>query len=99
MMEEDKPRGRRGRTGGYARRQPHAAADVNEEEPRPIRRDHWDLEIATQGRRNRELERLLAHARLENFCDINCDDEGSEGSDIDSTESNNKEDENPLRVN
>ncbi|GJT46199.1 hypothetical protein Tco_0954914 [Tanacetum coccineum] len=38
MMEEDQPRGRRGRRGGYARRQPHPGADVNEEEPQPNRR-------------------------------------------------------------
>nr|GEV17079.1 putative RNA-directed DNA polymerase [Tanacetum cinerariifolium] len=67
MMEEDQPHGRR---GGYARRQPCAGADVNEEEPRPNRREHRDLEIAAQERRIRELERLLAHARLENFRDV-----------------------------
>ncbi|GJZ70530.1 hypothetical protein Tco_0634080 [Tanacetum coccineum] len=98
MMEEDQPRGRRGRRGGYARRQPRPGADVNEEEPRPNRRDHRNLEIAAQGRRIRELERLLAQARLDNFRDVNRDDEGSEGSDIDSTESN-EEDENPWGVN
>ncbi|GKE68319.1 transposon ty3-G gag-pol polyprotein [Tanacetum coccineum] len=64
-MAEDQPRGRRGRRGGYARRQPRPGADINEEEPRPNRRDQRDLEIAAQGRRIRELERLLAQARLE----------------------------------
>ncbi|GJY76131.1 reverse transcriptase domain-containing protein [Tanacetum coccineum] len=38
-------------------------------------------------------------AKLKNFRDVNRDDEGSEGSDIDSTESNNEEDENPWGVN
>ncbi|PWA46995.1 hypothetical protein CTI12_AA504100 [Artemisia annua] len=97
-MAEEQPRGRRGRRGGYARRQPHHGADVNEEEPRPNRRDQRDLEIAAQGRRIRELERLLAQARLENFRDDR-DDGESEGSDIDSTESKNEEDENPWGVN
>ncbi|GJS86349.1 aspartyl protease_2 domain-containing protein [Tanacetum coccineum] len=98
MMEEDQPYGRRGRRGGYPRRQPRPGAGVNEEEPRPNRRDHRDLEIAAQGRRIRELERLLAQARLENFRDVNRDDEGSERSYIDSTESK-EEDENPWGVN
>ncbi|GKC93244.1 RNA-directed DNA polymerase [Tanacetum coccineum] len=74
---------------------PRQGADVNEEEHRPNRRDQRDLEIAAQGRRIRELERMLAQARLENFRDVDRDDEGSQGSDIDSTESNNEEDENP----
>ncbi|GJZ47070.1 reverse transcriptase domain-containing protein [Tanacetum coccineum] len=51
-----------------------------------------------RGKKIREVERLLAQARLENFRDVNRDDEGSEGSDIDSTESN-EEDENPWGVN
>ncbi|GJW97046.1 reverse transcriptase domain-containing protein [Tanacetum coccineum] len=50
--------------------------DVNEEEHRPNRRDQRDLEIAAQGRRIRELERMLAHARLENFRDVKRGDEG-----------------------
>ncbi|GKG33700.1 hypothetical protein Tco_0433859, partial [Tanacetum coccineum] len=43
--EEDQPRGRRGRRGGYARKQPYPGADINEEEPRPNSRDQRDLEI------------------------------------------------------
>nr|GEV55749.1 NBS-containing resistance-like protein [Tanacetum cinerariifolium] len=62
------------------------------------RRDLRDLEIATQGRRIRELERLLAHARLDDFRDADRDEEESEGSDIDSTESNDEEDENRWGV-
>ena len=65
------------------RRQPHHGIDVNEEEPRPNRRDQRDIEIAAQGRRIRELERLLVQARLENFRDVDRDDGESEGSDID----------------
>nr|GEW22542.1 hypothetical protein [Tanacetum cinerariifolium] len=61
-------------------------------------RDLRDLEIATQGRRIRELERLLAHARLDDFRDADRDEEESEGSDIDSTESNDEEDENRWGV-
>ena len=98
-MAEEQPRGRRGRRGGYARGQPRQGADRNEEEPRPNRRDQRDLEIAAQGRRIRELERLLAHARLDDFRDADRDEEESGGSDIDSTESINEEDENPWGVN
>ncbi|GKD15277.1 hypothetical protein Tco_1199684, partial [Tanacetum coccineum] len=94
-VKDEQPRGRRGRRGGYVRGQPRQGADVNEEEHLPNRRDQRDLEIAAQGRRIRELERMLAQARLENFRDVDRDDEGSHGSDIDSTESNNEEDENP----
>lgn len=94
-MAEEQPRGRRGRRGGYARRQPHHGADVNEEEPLPNRRDQRDLEIAAQGRRIRELERLLAQARMDDFRGADRVEEESEGSDIDSTESNSEEDENP----
>ncbi|GKA38462.1 gag-pol polyprotein [Tanacetum coccineum] len=36
-MAEEQPRGRRGRRGGYVRRQPCHGADANEEEPRPNR--------------------------------------------------------------
>ncbi|GKD78537.1 RNA-directed DNA polymerase [Tanacetum coccineum] len=97
-MADEQPRGRRGRRGAYVRGQPRQGADVNEEEHRPNRRDQRDLEIAAQGRRIRELERMLAQARLENFRDVDRDDEGSQGSDIDSTESNNEEDENPRHV-
>ncbi|GJW17682.1 RNA-directed DNA polymerase [Tanacetum coccineum] len=68
---------------------------TTEEEPLPNRRDQRDLEIAAQGRRIRELERLLAQARLEDYRD----DEESEGSDFDSNESINEEDENPWGVN
>ncbi|PWA49561.1 hypothetical protein CTI12_AA478130 [Artemisia annua] len=95
-MAKEQPRGRRGRRGGYARGQPRQGADRNEEEPRPNSRDQRDLEIAAQGRRIRELERLLAQARLDDFCEAYRDEE-SEGSDINSTESNNEEDENPWR--
>ncbi|GKE69039.1 hypothetical protein Tco_1527111 [Tanacetum coccineum] len=59
-MAEEQPRGRR---GGYVRRQPRHRVDANEEEPRPNRRDQRDLEIAAQGRRIRELERLPGHYR------------------------------------
>ncbi|GJS12982.1 hypothetical protein Tco_0407454 [Tanacetum coccineum] len=90
-MAEDQPRGRRGRRGGYVRRQPRPGANINKEELRPNHRDQRDLKIAVQGRRIRELEGLLAQARLEN----DRDDEESEGSDFDSNESINKEDENP----
>ncbi|GJV24014.1 reverse transcriptase domain-containing protein [Tanacetum coccineum] len=44
------------------------------------------------------MERLLAHAILDDFCDANRDEEESEGSDIDLTETNNEEDENPWGV-
>ncbi|GKG22342.1 hypothetical protein Tco_0387645, partial [Tanacetum coccineum] len=54
----------------------------------------WSSRASRSGKKIREVERLLAQARLENFHDVNRDDEGSEGSDIDSTESNNEEDEN-----
>nr|GEX15088.1 Gag-Pol polyprotein-like protein [Tanacetum cinerariifolium] len=94
-MAEDQPRGRRGRRGGYARGQPRPGANINEEEPRPNRRDQRDLEIAAQGRRIRELERLLAQARLED----DRDNEESRRSDFDSDESINEEDENPWGVN
>ncbi|GKA40065.1 hypothetical protein Tco_0732658 [Tanacetum coccineum] len=57
------------------------------------------LEIAAQGRRIRELKRMLAHARKENFRDVDRDDEGSQGSDIESTESINEEDQNLQGVN
>ncbi|GJW43911.1 reverse transcriptase domain-containing protein [Tanacetum coccineum] len=98
-MADDQPCGRRGRRGGYARGQPHQGVGVNEEEHRPNRRDQRDLEITAQGRRIRELERLLAQARLEDFCDVDSDDEESGGSDFDSNESINEEDENPWGVN
>ncbi|GKE49175.1 hypothetical protein Tco_1480433 [Tanacetum coccineum] len=98
-MADDQPRGRQGRRGGYARGQPHQGVGVNEEEHRPNRRDQRDLEITAQGRRIRELERLLAQARLEDFCDVDSDDEESGGSDFDSNESINEEDENPWGVN
>ncbi|GJX64116.1 hypothetical protein Tco_0298459, partial [Tanacetum coccineum] len=62
-------------------------------------RDQRDLEIAAQGRRIRELERLLEHARFDDFRDVNRAEEESEGSDTHSTESYNEEDENPWGVN
>nr|GEZ31931.1 reverse transcriptase domain-containing protein [Tanacetum cinerariifolium] len=96
---EEQPRGRRGRRGGYVRRQPRHGADTNEEELRPNRTNQWDLEITAQGRRIRELKRLLAHARLDDFRDVNRVKEESEGSDIDSSESYSEEDENPWGVN
>nr|GEW69470.1 hypothetical protein [Tanacetum cinerariifolium] len=96
---EEQPRGRRGRRGGYVRRQPRHGVDTNEEELRPNRTDQRDLKIAAQGRRIRELERLLAHARLDDFRDVNRVKEESKGSDIDSTESYSEEDENLWGVN
>ncbi|GJT80165.1 reverse transcriptase domain-containing protein [Tanacetum coccineum] len=98
-MAEEQPRGCRGRRGGYVRRQPCHGVDANEEEPRPNRRDQRDLKIAAQGRRIRELERLLEHARFDDFHDVNRAEEESEGSDTHSTESYNEEDENPWGVN
>ncbi|GJZ12882.1 RNA-directed DNA polymerase [Tanacetum coccineum] len=53
------------------------------------------VEVDMRGRRIRELERLLAQARLED----DRDDEESGGSDFDSNESINEEDENPWGVN
>ncbi|GKD04838.1 reverse transcriptase domain-containing protein [Tanacetum coccineum] len=44
------------------------------------------------------MERLLAQARLDDFRDADRDEEESEGSDIDLTETNNEEDENPWGV-
>ncbi|GJX88764.1 putative reverse transcriptase domain, zinc finger, CCHC-type, aspartic peptidase domain protein [Tanacetum coccineum] len=72
-----------------------------EEQPRGRRgrRGGYDLEIAAQGRRIRELERLLEHARFDDFRDVNHAEEESEGSDTHSTESYNEEDENPWGVN
>ncbi|GKC73074.1 hypothetical protein Tco_1118957 [Tanacetum coccineum] len=70
-MAEEQPRHCRGRRGGYVRRQPRHGVDANEEEPRPNRRNQQDLKITAQGRRIRELERLLAHARLDDFRDVN----------------------------
>ncbi|GJZ71137.1 hypothetical protein Tco_0634988 [Tanacetum coccineum] len=94
-MAEEQPRGRRGRRGGYVRRQPCHGVNANEEEPRPNRRDQRDLKIAAQGRRIRELEHLLEKARFDDFRDVNRAEEESEGSDTHSTESYNEEDENP----
>ncbi|GJS22012.1 hypothetical protein Tco_0450644 [Tanacetum coccineum] len=96
-MAEDQPRGRRGRRGWICATCPAQPVQVatTEEEPLPNRRDQRDLEIAAQGRRIRELERLLAQARLED----DRDDEESGGSDFDSNESINEEDENLWGVN
>ncbi|GKG48041.1 hypothetical protein Tco_0509926, partial [Tanacetum coccineum] len=47
LMADEQPRGRRGRRGGYARRQPRQGVEVNEEEPRPNRRDQRDPEITS----------------------------------------------------
>ncbi|GKB31596.1 hypothetical protein Tco_0870997 [Tanacetum coccineum] len=99
MAEEEQPHGRRRRRGGYAHRQARPGVNANEEEPRPNHKDQRDLEIAAEGRRIRELERMLAQSRLENFCYVDRNNEGSQGSDIDSTENNNEEDENSLGFN
>nr|GEU76907.1 hypothetical protein [Tanacetum cinerariifolium] len=63
----------------------------SEEELQPHRRDHRDLKIAVQGRRIRELERLLAAVRVDAHRDFNrdgnrissSDDRDDEGSDTD----------------
>ncbi|GKD60989.1 hypothetical protein Tco_1298498, partial [Tanacetum coccineum] len=52
-----------------------------EEEPQPHRRDQWDLKIAAQGRRIRELERLLAVVRVDAHRDFNHDGDRVSSSD------------------
>ena len=105
-MADEQPRGRGGRRGGRVRGQPRRGVDGGEEVPQPHRRDQRDLEIAAQGRRIRELERLLAAARLDVHRDINhevdevsnSDDGEDEGLDTDSV-SNEEEDVNPWGAN
>lgn len=105
-MADEQPRGRGGRRGGRVCGQPRRGVDGGEEVPQPHRRDQRDLEIAAQGRRIRELERLLAAARLDVHRDINrevdgvsnSDDGEDEGLDTDSL-SNEEEDVNPWGAN
>ncbi|GKB83406.1 gag-pol polyprotein [Tanacetum coccineum] len=102
LMADEQPRGHGGRRGGRVRGQPRRGVDGGEEVPQPHRRDQRDLEIAAQGRRIRELKRLLAAARLDVHRDINhevdgvsdSDDGEDEGLDTDSG-SNKEEDVNP----
>ncbi|GKB45240.1 hypothetical protein Tco_0890182 [Tanacetum coccineum] len=81
--------GHGGRQGGRVCGQPRRGGfdgSGSEEELLPHRRDHRDLEIAAQGRRIRELERLLAAARVDGHRDFNRDgnrisssDDGDDG--------------------
>ncbi|GJU72682.1 retrovirus-related pol polyprotein from transposon TNT 1-94 [Tanacetum coccineum] len=105
-MADEQPLGRGGRRGGRVRSQPRQGVDGGEEVLQPHRQDQRDLEIATQGRGIRELERLLTAARIEVHHDINrevdgvsnSDDGEDEGLDTDST-SNEEEYVNPWGAN
>ncbi|PWA70702.1 hypothetical protein CTI12_AA286890 [Artemisia annua] len=104
-MADEQPRGRGGRRGGRVRGQPRRGGvdgGGGEEEPQPHRRDQRDLEIAAQGRRIRELERLLAAARVDIHRDVDrvssSEDGDEEGFDTDSA-SNEEEDVNPWGAN
>ncbi|GJS78813.1 gag-pol polyprotein [Tanacetum coccineum] len=103
-MADEQPCGRGRRRGGRVRGQPRRGGDggVGEDERQPHRRD---LEIATQGRRIRELERLLAAARLDVHRDINHETDHFSNSDIgedggsDLSLSNGEEEINPCGAN
>ncbi|GKA11245.1 reverse transcriptase domain-containing protein [Tanacetum coccineum] len=83
-MADEQPRSHGGRRGGRVRGQPRRGGDVGvgEDEPQPHRRDQRDLEIAAQGRRIRELKRLLAAARLDVHRDINHETDHFSNSDV-----------------
>ncbi|GKB99855.1 hypothetical protein Tco_0985992 [Tanacetum coccineum] len=106
-MADEQPRGRGGRRGGRVRRQPPRGGDggVGEDERQPHRRDQRDLEIAAQRRRIRELERLLAAARLDVHRDIDHETDRFSNSDIgedggsDLSLSNGEEEVNPWGAN
>ncbi|GKB47892.1 RNA-directed DNA polymerase [Tanacetum coccineum] len=106
-MADEQPRGRGGRRGGRVRGQPRRGGDggVGEDEPQPHRRDQRDLEIAAQGRRIRELERLLAAARLDVHRDSNHETDRFSNSDVgedggsDLSLSNGEEEVNPWGAN
>ncbi|GKE00048.1 hypothetical protein Tco_1388031, partial [Tanacetum coccineum] len=88
-MADKQPRGRGGRRGGRVRGQPRRGGvdgGGGEEEPKPHRWDQRDLEIAAQGIRIRELERLLAAARVDIHRDFNRDGDRVSSSDDESTE-------------
>ncbi|GKD70481.1 retrotransposon protein, putative, ty1-copia subclass, partial [Tanacetum coccineum] len=96
------------RRGGRVRGQPRRSGidgGGGEEEPQPHRRDQRDLEIAAQGRRIRELERLLAAAKVDVHRDFNRDgdrvcssDDGNDGG-FDTDSASNEEDVNPWGAN
>ncbi|GKB43842.1 putative RNA-directed DNA polymerase, partial [Tanacetum coccineum] len=83
-MANEQPRGRGGRRGGRVRGQPRRGGDggVGEDERQPHRRDQRDLEIAALRRQMRELEHLLAAARLDVHRDINHETNRFSNSDI-----------------
>nr|GEU87045.1 hypothetical protein [Tanacetum cinerariifolium] len=106
-MADEQPHARGGRRGGRVRGQPRRGGDggVGEDEPQPHRRDQRDLKIASQGRRIRELERLLAAARLDVHRDINHETDRFSYSDVgedvgsDLSLSNGEEEVNPWGAN
>ncbi|GJY46337.1 hypothetical protein Tco_0435400 [Tanacetum coccineum] len=104
-MADEQPRGCGGRRGGRVRGQPRRGGvdgGGGEEEPQPHRRDQRDLEIAAQGRRIRELERLLAAARVDVHRDFNRDGDrvsSSDNGDDGGFDSNEEENVNPWGAN
>ncbi|GJR82493.1 hypothetical protein Tco_0153278 [Tanacetum coccineum] len=83
-MADEQPRGHGGRRGGRVRGQPRRGGDsgVSEDERQPHRRDQRDLEIVAQGRRIRELDRLLSASRLDVNRDINHETDRFSNSDV-----------------